>query len=164
MLLPTLCMIVKLSLESGHLPASLKTAGLLPLLKKSSLDHEVLGNYRPTSNLKVISRHRQSVMYNSRSHPGSLQVSISTQVAARGAATLKSISLFFIYFSLDAVLPHFFPIDPFFSSCEIVDLMSIRRWQQLLKAIDLSLDRKGCKGGGVVLYYSGQLSSTHRKE
>ena len=28
MLLPTLCMIVKLSLESGHLPASLKTAVL----------------------------------------------------------------------------------------------------------------------------------------
>ena len=32
------------------------------------------------------------------------------------------------------------------------------------KAIDLSLDRKGCKRGEVVLYYSGQLSSTHRKD
>ena len=98
MLLPTLCMIVKLSLESGHLPASLKTAVLLPLLKKSSLDHEVLGNYRPTSNLKVISKLRESVMYNSRSHPGSLQASIATQVAARGTATLKSICLFLIFF------------------------------------------------------------------
>ena len=164
MLLPTLCMIVKLSLESGHRTASLKTAVLLPLLKKSSLDHEVLGNYRPTSNLKVISRHRESVTYNSQSYPGPLQASIATQVSARGAATLDSISLFFIYFSLHAVLPHFFPIPPFFSSCEIVDLMLIRRWQQLLKAIDLSLDRKGCKRGGVVLYYSGQLSSTNRKD
>ena len=78
-----------------------------------------------TSNLKI------SVMYNSRSHPGSLQVSIATQVAATGAATLKSISSFSIYFSLDAVLPHFFPIAPFFSRREIVDFMSIRRWQQL---------------------------------
>ena len=164
MLLPTLCMIVKLSLESGHRTASLKTAVLLPLLKKSSLDHEVLGNYRPTSNLKVISRHRQSVTYNSRSHPGPLKASIATQVAARGATTLESISLFFIYYSLDAVLPHFFLITPFFSSCEIVDLMLIRRWQQLLKAIDLTLNRKGCKGGGVVIYFSGQLSSTHRKD
>ena len=89
---------------------------------------------------------------------------MATYVAARGAATLRSISLFFICFSLDAVLPHFFRIAPFFSSFEIVDLMSIRRWQQLFKAIHLSLDRKGCKEGGVNIYNSGQLTSTHRKD
>ena len=55
-LLPTLCRIVNLSLESGYLPPSLKTAVLLPLLKKPSLDHEILSNYRPISNLKVISK------------------------------------------------------------------------------------------------------------
>ena len=43
-----------LSLESGQLPFSLKTAVLSPLLKKPSLDHGLLGNYRPISNLKVI--------------------------------------------------------------------------------------------------------------
>ena len=37
--LPTLCRIVNLSLESGQLPYSLKTAVLSPLLKKPSLDH-----------------------------------------------------------------------------------------------------------------------------
>ena len=103
-------------------------------------------------------------MYNPLSQPGPLQASIATQVAVGGATTLKSISLSFIYFSLDAVLPNFFPVAPFFNDYEIVDLMLIRRWQQLLKAINLSLDRKGCKGGGVVLYYSGQLSSTHLKD
>ena len=53
--LPTLCRIANLSLESGQLPYSLKTAVLSPLLKKPSLDHELLGNYKPISNLKVIS-------------------------------------------------------------------------------------------------------------
>ena len=43
-----------LSLESGQLPSSLKTAVLSPLLKKPSLDHEVPRNYRPLSNLNVI--------------------------------------------------------------------------------------------------------------
>ena len=56
MLLPTLCRIVNLSLESGYVPPSLKTAVLLPLLKKPPLDHEILSNYRPISNLKVISK------------------------------------------------------------------------------------------------------------
>ena len=39
-----------------HFQYSLKTAVLSPLLKKASLDHEVLSNYRPISNLKVISK------------------------------------------------------------------------------------------------------------
>ena len=56
LLLPTLCRIVNLSLESGYVPPSIKTAVLLPLLKKPSLDHEILSNYRPISNLKVISK------------------------------------------------------------------------------------------------------------
>ena len=54
---------LKLFLEPGHLPASLKTAVLSPLLKKPSLDHEVLGNYRPKSNLNVISRYREGVEF-----------------------------------------------------------------------------------------------------
>ena len=34
----------------------MKTPVLSPLLKKANLDHEVLANYRPISNLKVISK------------------------------------------------------------------------------------------------------------
>ena len=56
LLLPSICRIVNLSLESGHLPSSLKNAVLTPLLKKPNLDHEVLDNFRPISNLKVISK------------------------------------------------------------------------------------------------------------
>ena len=56
MLLPTLCRIVNLSLESGRVPPSLKTAIVLSLLKEPSLDHEILGNYRLISNVKVISK------------------------------------------------------------------------------------------------------------
>ena len=56
LLLPIILKIVNLSLESSHFPFSLKTAVLSPLLKKASLDHEVHANYRPISNLKVISK------------------------------------------------------------------------------------------------------------
>ena len=56
LLLAIILKIVNLSLESGHFPSSLKTAVLSPLLKKANLDHEVLANYRPISNLKVISK------------------------------------------------------------------------------------------------------------
>ena len=48
-LLPVICRIVNLSFECGCLPSSLKIAALLPLLKKSSLNHEVF-------NLKVVSK------------------------------------------------------------------------------------------------------------
>ena len=56
LLLPSICRTVNLSLESGHLPSSLKSAVLTPLLKKPDLDHEVLSNFRPISNLKAISK------------------------------------------------------------------------------------------------------------
>ena len=57
MLPPSLCMIVKLTLESGHLPASLD-------LKMPSYHHysRNLGNYRPISNLKVISKYMEKVL------------------------------------------------------------------------------------------------------
>ena len=52
LLLPILCQIVNLLLESGCVPHSLKQAISKPLLKKASLDHEILSNFRPISNLK----------------------------------------------------------------------------------------------------------------
>jgi len=54
--LPVICKMVNLSLETGFLPPSLKTAVILPLLKKPSLDHEVIANFRPISNLKMVSK------------------------------------------------------------------------------------------------------------
>ena len=55
LVLSSICGIVNLSLVSCLLPSALKNAVLTPLLKKPNLDHEVLSNFRPISNLKVIS-------------------------------------------------------------------------------------------------------------
>ena len=38
------------------MPESLKSAMLLPLLKKKNADHEIFSNFRPISNLKLISK------------------------------------------------------------------------------------------------------------
>ena len=50
-LVPTITNIVNLSLLTGEVPAELKQAVVSPLLKKSSLDPNILKNYRPVSNL-----------------------------------------------------------------------------------------------------------------
>ena len=55
-MLPVITKIVNLSIETCEVPATLKTAVLSPLLKKPSLDHEMLANFRPVSNLKFISK------------------------------------------------------------------------------------------------------------
>ena len=39
------------SMTTGVFPASLKTADVTPLIKKTSLDRDVLKNYRPVPNL-----------------------------------------------------------------------------------------------------------------
>ena len=56
LLLPSISSIVNLSLVSGLLSSSLNNAVLTPLFKKPNLDHEDLSNFRPISNLKVISK------------------------------------------------------------------------------------------------------------
>ena len=53
--LPVLYNIVNLCLESRHFPRSLKSAVLATLLKKPSLIHELLLNFRAISNFKVVS-------------------------------------------------------------------------------------------------------------
>ena len=55
-LLPTITKIVNASLSSCTLPDSMKEALVTPLLKKASLDPEVLKNYRPVSNLSFVSK------------------------------------------------------------------------------------------------------------
>jgi len=56
LLLPSITRILNDSLATGIVPTDLKTALVKPLLKKSSLDPEVLQNYRPISNLPFLSK------------------------------------------------------------------------------------------------------------
>ncbi|TWW62345.1 hypothetical protein D4764_04G0009920 [Takifugu flavidus] len=50
------------SLVSGYVPRSYKVAVIKPLLKKPSLDPDVLANYRPISNLPFISKVLEKVV------------------------------------------------------------------------------------------------------
>jgi hypothetical protein len=55
-LIPVLTKIVNLSLISGEFPCSFKQSIVSPLLKKPTLDKESLSNYRPISNLSLVSK------------------------------------------------------------------------------------------------------------
>jgi hypothetical protein len=55
-LLPVFERMINLSLSSGIVPRSFKTASVIPLLKKPGLDPDGLGNYRPVSNLPFASK------------------------------------------------------------------------------------------------------------
>ena len=55
-LLPTLTNIINTSLTTGIVPPDLKTAIVRPLLKKLSLDKNLLENYRPISNFPLLSK------------------------------------------------------------------------------------------------------------
>ena len=54
--LPTITKIVNLSLSNGVMPDALKTAELLPSLKKPDPDYKQFSNFRPISNLTMISK------------------------------------------------------------------------------------------------------------
>ncbi|XP_053301290.1 uncharacterized protein LOC128460231 [Pleuronectes platessa] len=56
--------IINLSLSSGYVPQSFKIAVIKPLLKKPTLDPEVLANYRTISNLPFISKILEKVVAN----------------------------------------------------------------------------------------------------
>ena len=55
-LVPVLKHIINILLSSSEMPSMLKEAVISPILKKSSLDPEVLKNYRPVSNLGYASK------------------------------------------------------------------------------------------------------------
>ena len=55
-LLPMITKIVNLSLSQGIMPPCLKKAVVVPLLKKPSLNQEVLKHFRPVSNLPYLSK------------------------------------------------------------------------------------------------------------
>lgn len=54
--MPSIMHIVNQSLENADMPQTFKNAVVLPLLKKPSLDVEIMKNYRPISNLAFISK------------------------------------------------------------------------------------------------------------
>lgn len=53
---PLILIIINQSLSTGIVPSAFKTAVIKPLLKKPNLDHDVLQNYRPISNLPFLSK------------------------------------------------------------------------------------------------------------
>ena len=55
--------IVNESLKTGKFPSSFKTAVVRPSLKKPNLDADVLGNYRPISNLPYVSKLLEKVVH-----------------------------------------------------------------------------------------------------
>ena len=55
-LLPVMTNIINSSLRSSQVPKSMKSAGVTPLLKKYTLNPDILKNYRPVSNLSYISK------------------------------------------------------------------------------------------------------------
>ena len=55
-LLPLITKIVNASLREARFPQEMKHAIVTPLIKKSSLDPEILKNYRPVSNLSFLSK------------------------------------------------------------------------------------------------------------
>jgi hypothetical protein len=63
-LLPSILEIINTSLQTGIFPDTFKTAIVKPLLKKTSLEPNVLGNYRPVSNLSFISKLLERIVLN----------------------------------------------------------------------------------------------------
>ena len=61
-LLPIIMNIINTSLTTGIVPRDLKTAVVKPLLKKPSLDKNLLKNYCPISNLPFLSRIPEKVV------------------------------------------------------------------------------------------------------
>ena len=62
LLAPYITRIINDSLSTGCVPATFKQAYITPLLKKAGLDEGVAANYRPVSNLCVLSKLLQRVV------------------------------------------------------------------------------------------------------
>ena len=62
LLVPTITKIINLSLSTGTFPMLFKNSVVKPLLKKPSLDKELLSNYRPISNLSFLSKLSERVV------------------------------------------------------------------------------------------------------
>ena len=62
LLLPATVRIINASIETGEVSKCLKNAVVTPLLKKASLDRNILKNYRPVSNLPFMSKTLERVV------------------------------------------------------------------------------------------------------
>lgn len=60
---PILSHLVNLSIDQAYVPPSLKVAYITPLLKKPSLDHNSLQNYRPVSNLPFLFKILERIVF-----------------------------------------------------------------------------------------------------
>ena len=67
-LTPIIMQIVNKSLSTGEFPQAFKNALVTPLLKKRTLDEDVLNNYRPISNLPFISKITEKVVTSRLNH------------------------------------------------------------------------------------------------
>ena len=56
LLAPYITSVFNITLSSGYVPSSFKQAFITPLLKKNGLEETIVGNYRPVSNLSVLSK------------------------------------------------------------------------------------------------------------
>ena len=61
---PRITQIVNTSLSTATMPSSLKTAVIRPILKDSTLDSNDYNNFRPVSNLPILSKIIEKVVYN----------------------------------------------------------------------------------------------------
>ena len=61
-LTPMITDIINASITQAHVPLSMNSAIVRPLLKKSSLDVDILSSYRPVSNLTQMSKCLEKVI------------------------------------------------------------------------------------------------------
>ena len=59
---PAIHSLMNLSLSTGIVPSNFKAAVIKPLLKKPSLDPELVRNYRPISNLPFLSKVQERIV------------------------------------------------------------------------------------------------------
>ena len=83
-LIPSITSIINKSLIDGSVPACLKSALVTPLLKKATMDHNDLKNYRPVSNVAFLSKILEKIVLDQlRSHLETNQLSEILQSAYR---------------------------------------------------------------------------------
>ena len=93
-LLPTITNIINTSLTTGIVPPDLKTAIIKPLLKKPSLDKNLLKNYRPISNLPFLSKILEKViLHKLLSHLQENNLSNPFQSAYRAGCSTETVLL-----------------------------------------------------------------------
>ena len=93
-LLPTITNIINTFLTTGIVPPDLKTAIVKPLLKKPSLDKNLLKNYRPISNLPFLSKILEKVvLHKLLSHLQENNLSNPFQSAYRAGCSTETVLL-----------------------------------------------------------------------